>query len=158
MVTGLRKSESTIAFNRIQLLAEQGRLDTYYNRNLQMLSHFSQLDNTGKPIFLRVTKNAFISFISNVEISKVAESNKVFYTTVRKHLGRYKLPLRVKELRSYNNTFLRKNGLMAELVDLLAGRVKRQVFLRHYLKVEDLKQLSKQVLSVTAKIENGLLS
>ena len=109
-------------------------------------------------MFLRVTKNAFISFVSEELVSEIAESSKVFYTTVRKHLKKHKLPLRVEELRSYNNTFLRKNGLMAELVDLLAGRVKRQVFLRHYLKVEDLKELSSQVLAVTSTIESSLVS
>jgi len=47
---------------------------------------------------------------------------------------------------------------MAELVDLLSGRVRRQVFLRHYLKVEDLKELSSQVLAVIKNLEKTLLS
>ena len=114
LITGLRKQESIDGFNRIQMLAEEGKLDTDYNRNQQMLSHFSQLDNNGKPMFLKVTKNAFSSFVSKELVSGIARSNKVFYKTVRKHLEKNKLTLRIKELRSYNNTFMRKNGLMAE--------------------------------------------
>ena len=91
LITGLRKTESIIAFNRIQMLAEEGKLDTYYNEDLQMLSHFSQLDKNGKPMFLRITKNAFISFVPKQIVFETSESSKVFYTTVREHLEKNKL-------------------------------------------------------------------
>ena len=43
--------------------------------------------------------------------------------------------LRLKELRSYHNSYLRKkNGIISELVDVLAGRVPKSVFVRHYLR------------------------
>jgi hypothetical protein len=47
---------------------------------------------------------------------------------------------------------------VAELVDLLQGRIPRSVFARHYLKVGDLKALVSQVLAVTSMIERDLLS
>ena len=47
---------------------------------------------------------------------------------------------------------------MAEIVDLLQGRFPRRAFARHYLKVEDVKELVAQVLAVTATMESSLLS
>jgi len=38
---------------------------------------------------------------------------------------------------------------LAEYVDLLQGRIPKSVFARHYLKVEDVKELVKQALAVT---------
>ena len=67
-------------------------------------------------------------------------------------------PLRIKELRSYFATYLRNHGILAEYIDLLQGRIPKLVFARHYLKVEDLKELSSQVLAVTENLERSLLS
>jgi len=68
------------------------------------------------------------------------------------------LNLRIKELRSYYATFLRKNGIISEYIDLLQGRIPKSVFAKHYLKVEDVKELVAQVLAVTAIMESSLLS
>lgn len=47
---------------------------------------------------------------------------------------------------------------MSELVDLFQGRIAKNVFARHYLKVEDMKALTSQVIGITSKIESSLLS
>jgi len=77
---------------------------------------------------------------------------------LRKHFEKNKLNLRIKELRSYYATFLRKNGIISEYIDLLQGRIPKSVFAKHYLKVEDVKELVAQVLAVTAIMESSLLS
>jgi intergrase/recombinase len=59
------------------------------------------------------------------------------------------------EFRSYHNSYLRKNGIITELVDVLAGRVPKSVSCGHYLGM-DMKSLSNQVLSITAKLEESL--
>jgi hypothetical protein len=59
---------------------------------------------------------------------------------------RGKLKLRLKELRSYNNTYLRKNGVISELVDLSAGRVPKTVFCKHQL-AETMKALAIRCLT-----------
>jgi hypothetical protein len=64
---------------------------------------------------------------------------------------------RFKELRSYHNSYLRKQGIISELVDVLAGRVPKSVFARHYLG-EDMKTFSIQVLEIEANLEKTLLS
>lgn len=61
------------------------------------------------------------------------------------------------ELRSYHNSCLRKNGLVSELVDVLAGRVPKSVFCRHYLG-EDIKAFGATVLRIEDNLEKTLLS
>jgi len=68
------------------------------------------------------------------------QSTEVSYSAIRRRLTRERQPLRIKELRSYYATFLRKNGILAEFVDLIQGAIPKAVFVRHYLKIEDLKE------------------
>ena len=144
-ITGLRKNEALTAFNMILELNSKRRLGEYYNSDLQVLEHFKY------KVFLRGTKNAYISFASPNLVNEICNSQPVSYSAIDCRLKRRKIRLRLKELRSFNNTFMRKNGLISELVDILAGRVPQSVFCRHYLG-EDMKALSAQVLSVQTKL------
>ncbi len=76
----------------------------------------------------------------------------------QKRLTRKKQSLRIKELRSYCATYLRTHRILAEYVDLIQGRIPKSVFARHYLKIEDLKELVTQVLAATSTMERDLLS
>jgi hypothetical protein len=64
---------------------------------------------------------------------------------------------RFKELRSFNGSFLVKNGLISEEVDLLQGRVSRSVFARTYLK-ENIVDFKNRVLESNSNIEETLLT
>ncbi len=145
-LTGLRKNEGLTAFNLVIDLNSKGKLGEYYNSELQVLEHFRF-----KQLFLRQTKNAYISFISADFIAQICHSQHVSYCAFDNRIKRHKIRIRVKELRSFNNTFLRKNGLLSELVDILSGRVPQSVFCRHYL-AEDMKNLSSQVLTIQTKL------
>ena len=118
-----------------------------------MLEHFKYGE-----LFLRNSKNVYISIVTKELVDEVSNSQPVYYTTLRKHLQKDKLPLRIKELRSYYATFLRKNGILAEYIDLLQGRIPKSVFARHYLKVEDVKKLLRMVNAVTEDLESTLLA
>ena len=72
-------------------------------------------------------------------------------------LDRKHIKLRLKELRSYHNSYLRKNGIISELVDVLAGRVPKSVFARHYLG-EDMKAFSSQVIAIEDNLMETLFS
>jgi hypothetical protein len=152
LLTGLRKQESINAFNLIIELSQNNRLSEYYNAELGILEHFRYAD-----LFLRQTKKVYISIVTEDLISEIANSSKVSYSAIRKRLTRNKQKLRFKELRSYYATFLRKHGILAELIDILQGRIPKSVFARHYLKVEDVKDLVAQVIAITAKMEISLL-
>jgi len=149
-VTGLRKSEGLNSFNMIIDLNSKGKLGEYYNQELQVLEHFKY----GK-VFLRGTKNAYISFVSKDLINQICNSSSVTYNAIHCRFIRKKIKLRLKELRSYNNTYLRKNGVLSELVDVLAGRVPKTVFCRHYL-AETMKTFRYQVLTIQRDLEKTL--
>ena len=118
-----------------------------------MLEHFKHGE-----LFLRHTKNCYISIVSRELIQQITNSSEVSYSAIRKRLTRKNQPLRIKELRSYYATYLRNHGVLAEYVDLIQGRIPKSVFARHYLKVEDLKELVQRVNAFSASIESSLLS
>ncbi len=150
-VSGLRKNEAITAFNMIIDFNSKGKLGEYYNSELNVLEHFKY------KVFLRGTKNAYISFVSKELISQICNSQPVTYNAIHCRFLRKKIKLRLKELRSYHNSYLRKNGLISELVDVLAGRVPKTVFCRHYLG-EDIKALGATVLEIENNLEKSLLN
>jgi hypothetical protein len=98
-VTGLRKSEAITSFNMIIELNAKGKLGEYYNEEFSTLEHFKY----GR-LFLRGTKNAFISVVSKAMITEICNSQSVSYNVIHCRLIRKHIPLRLKELRSYQNS------------------------------------------------------
>jgi intergrase/recombinase len=133
-------------------LTAKGKLCEYYNEELSVLEHFKY----GK-VFLRSTKNGYISFVPKAIVEQIGKSQPVNYSAIISRLRRKQIRLRFKELRSYHNSYLRKNGIISEPVDVLAGRVHKTVFARHYLG-EDMKVFSSQVLEIELSLENTLLA
>jgi intergrase/recombinase len=152
LLTGLRKQESIDSFNLIINNFQNDSLSDYYNENLGILEHFKFGD-----IFLRRTKKVFISIITKDLISQISNSKPISYQAVRKRITRAKHNLRVRELRSYFATFLRKNGILSEFIDLLQGRIPKSVFAKHYLKLDNIKELVQKVNGITATIESSLV-
>ena len=151
LLTGLRKQESINSFNLVIELSQENKLSEYYNQELEILEHFKYAD-----LFLRATKKVYISIVPKALVSEVERSSKVSYSAVRKRLTRNNQHLRFKELRSYHATYLRQHGIIAEYVDLLQGRLPKSVFARHYLKVEDLKELVEKVNVVTTMLDSDV--
>jgi intergrase/recombinase len=153
LVSGLRKGEAVNSFNLIIELSQQNRLSEYYNEELGILEHFRFAE-----LFLRATKKVYISIVSKELITDTCNSQPVSYSAIRKRLNRNNHNLRFKELRSYFATYLRQHGILAEYIDLLQGRIPKSVFARHYLKVEDVRDLMIKVLAITENLERSLLS
>lgn len=116
------------------------------------MEHFKYAD-----LLLRATKKVYTSIVGRELISEIVDSQPVSYSAIRKKT-RINQHLRFKELRNYYATHLRQHGILAEYIDLLQGRIPKSVFARHYLKVEDIKELVKQVAVITCAIEKDLLS
>jgi hypothetical protein len=70
-VTGLRKNEAITSFNIIIELNAKGKLGEYYNTDFNTLEHFKY----GR-LFLRGTKNAFISIVPNAIIWKFVTASQ----------------------------------------------------------------------------------
>jgi hypothetical protein len=148
-LSGLRKEEGIISFNLIIELSKQNNLGVYLNDD-GLLEHFRF-----KKQFLRGTKNVYISIVPPKLISEIAQSSPVAYNPIFKRLYRRKMRCRINELRDAYGTFMVRNGLIKEEVDLLQGRIPPSIFIRHYWSpsfkelrdrtLEALGQMNKQI-------------
>jgi hypothetical protein len=150
LVSGLRKTESINSYNMIVNLSQANKLQEYYDPERHLLQHFKY-----DKVFLRGSKNVYISAIDPDLIKSISESKAVSYSMIRKRLRRNGLTLRIKELRSFYATYLRNKGIISETVDLFQGRIGKTVFARHYLKT-DLKAVSDQILGLERELSDSL--
>lgn len=123
----LEKEEAINSFNLIITLAKQNKLSEYYNRELNCLMHFKY-----PKLFLRNTKNVYISFVPESIVNQIANSSPITYPAIRKRLSRNNLKVRISELRDYYGTNLLQHGILEQEVNLLQGRIPVNVFIRHY--------------------------
>jgi intergrase/recombinase len=148
--TGIRKEEAIISFNKIIELAKENKLADYFNEELNVLEHFRF-----KELFLRGTKNVYVSIIPKSLVAEVASTQPVSYAAIRKRLKSKDLSCRMNELRDYFGTYLVKHGLIKEEVDLLQGRIPPSIFLRHYWS-PSFKELRDRIFIVLKKLEEGI--
>jgi hypothetical protein len=94
LCTGVRKEEGIMSFNRIIELSSHGNLSIYYNDELNVLQHF-----VFKELFLRNTKNFYVSIVEKPLVLEIATSEPLTYEQIRKRLLRQNLKLRINELR-----------------------------------------------------------
>lgn len=149
-LSGLRKGEAIISFNKIIELSTQNNLDSYLNRETGILEHFRF-----KELFLRGTKNVYISIIPSSLVSEIQQSIPITYEQVRKRLLKNGLKCRFVELRDYYATFMVRHGLIKEEVDLLQGRIPPSIFLRHYWS-PSFKELSERTLKAVGSLMDSL--
>ena len=151
LLSGVRAMEGVNSFN---LIADLGCKYTteYYNENTAFLEHFRY-----PKLFLRDSKNLYISAVPKQLLDDISISSKVSYNAIDKKLDRAGLRMRVKQLRSFYATTMREQGLLSEQIDLIQGRVGKSIFLAHYFK-QDPKALSDKILSLLHTHEQSLLS
>jgi intergrase/recombinase len=126
-LSGLRKEEGIMSFNKIIQLNKEGKLSEYWTDQRSLLEHFKY-----KEQFLRGTKNVYVSILPKQLVLSVADSEPVTYSALYKRLMRSKVMSRVNELRDNFGTFMVRHGLIKEEVDLLQGRIPPSIFIRHY--------------------------
>ena len=152
LVTGMRRSEVINSFNLIITLGKQGRLNEYYNNELQSLEHFRY-----KKTFIRGTKNVFFSFVGKEFIDKILQCNKVSVSSFKRRRMKHSLPSQFGGVRDFYATFMRKHGLLQEEVDILQGRIGKSMFMKHYFspEIDDLKE---RTLSAVAELRQKTLN
>jgi hypothetical protein len=130
-LTGLRASESLASIKLVK-----SDLANYQNGG--MLEHFRYAD-----IFLRRTKKAFISVVTD-DLIQIAEScQDVNYEGFRAYLKRRNHESHLKYCRKLFATHLRMNGVEPEIIDLFEGRISKSVFLRHYYRPDFIAEIEK---------------
>ena len=124
VLTGLRPAE---ACSSLLLLRE--RNDGYLERESKLLEHFRF-----PYVFLRRTKNAYISVVFERLLEIGNRSASVSYNSLRLVLRRKEIKMNISICRKIFATFLRNEGVEQELIDLLQGRIPKSVFVRHCYK------------------------
>jgi intergrase/recombinase len=147
LFTGLRKNEAITSFNKIIELSSKNRLTDYYDPNLNCLMHFKYSKE-----FIRIKKNAFLSFIPEQLILEIAKTEPVSYNAIRKRLKRNSMKVRINELRDFYGTFMLHHGLLEQEVNLLQGRIPPSIFVKHYWSPR-LSDLRDRVLKALNELE-----
>jgi hypothetical protein len=148
VLTGLRPTEAAVSCSLITELSEKNMLDRYLDRDLMMLQHFRFPD-----LFLRRSKNAYISFITPQLLALVQETKpKIQYSAIDTKLGREGFNTQTKQLRKLFATRLRTT-LPQELIDLLQGSVSQTIFMKFYYRplLEDTKAKVIKAMEPTQK-------
>jgi hypothetical protein len=128
-LTGLRPAE---ACSSIRLLKE--RRDEYLSEDKKVMEHFRFPE-----VFMRRTKNAYISIMSD-KIAEIVDSlESLSYNSIRLALRRQNLKMNMSICRKIYATYLRTEGIEQEIIDLLQGRIPKSVFVRHYYRPDSSK-------------------
>ena len=143
-LTGLRAGE---AFKSIKLIQNQ-KLN-YLNEKLMILEHFKYPAD-----FLRRTKKAYISIVTNDILEIAARVDCYSYNSLNMYCKRNKLDMRMSYCRKIFATHLRTRGIEQETIDFLQGRVPRSVFARHYFR-PDFKN-DKRIISALSQLYNTI--
>jgi intergrase/recombinase len=125
--SGLRTSEAIHSFNLTIKLSKEHKLSEYYDSELQVLCHFKY-----PKLFIRRTKNCYITFIQPEFLSEIVQSKPVTYSMIRKRLERKSMQLRFNELRDKFGTYLLGHGILEAEINLCQGRIPVDIFIRHY--------------------------
>ena len=114
----MRATEAANACALVHDLSSKGQLADYYDGDLKMLQHFKY-----PKLFLRRTKNAYISFVTPQLVEAIAASKPIAFSTVSKAIrSQLDMSNQANQLRKYHATFLRRH-LEQEMIDLIQGRV-----------------------------------
>jgi len=148
LATGLRLSEAITSYRLIVELSDQGKLDKYYNAERSVLEHFRF-----KELFIRRTKKAFMSFVSNELIEAVRLSGlKPTKDVIERRIRRRKLKLCFSDLRELWASRAVKYLGQPE-IDFLQGRVSASVFMRNYFNPTWITDLKKRAVKNTLELQ-----
>jgi hypothetical protein len=150
LLSGIRAMEGIHSFNILVDLGDKYTQE-YFNTQTNFLEHFKY-----PKLFLRNSKNLYVSAVPKALLDEISKSSKVSYHTITKKIHRADLGMKIKRLRSYYATNMRQAGLLSEQIDLLQGRVGKSIFLAHYFK-QDPKALSDKVLTLLSTYEKFLI-
>jgi len=123
-LTGLRAEESC---QSISILKND--YENYVNNKKMTIEHFRYPE-----IFLRKTKQAYISIINDNIIKIAKEAGNHNYNSLRCYFKRKGISMNMNFCRKIFATHLRNKEIHSEVIDLLQGRIPKSIFLRNYFK------------------------
>jgi hypothetical protein len=153
-LVGLRASEvleSVRLINFGNIGTDKTEKIQYYNHDRQTLEHFRH-----PQIFLRQTKKAYISYLSIDNYHWIASlgPNIPSLNAITLACRRKGIKMEMYLTRKIFASWLRKEGIQPEVVDMLQGRVSQSVLTRHYLVPQS--SLKDQVLDALKQLQQQL--
>jgi hypothetical protein len=121
LLTGLRCVE---AVESVRLIQDNETFQEYYNPDAMTLSHYKF-----KEQFLRITKKAFLSYITldNLQPIRVLGCRTPTYNAIRLTVKRHGLDMDMNLCRKIFASHLIKSGLDSNTVDMLQGRYPQSI-------------------------------
>jgi len=150
LVSGLRSQEAILSFALVIQLSKENRLNEYYDKSLSCLCHFKY-----PKLFIRHTKNTFITFITEDLLNEISNSKPLTYTMIYKRLNRHKTKCRINELRDFFNTYMLKHGILEQEINLLCGRIPPSIFIKHYWSPK-LSELRDRIFKAISELEQQI--
>jgi intergrase/recombinase len=143
-LTGLRPAEAIMSIHLIHT-----ELDNYLNPERMVLEHFRYQD-----IFIRHTKNAFISVLT-LQLLEIAKrcATDCSWSAIYHMVNRKEMDMQMKYCRKMFATYVLSQGIDSEIVNLLQGRIGKDVFVRHYNR-PDLDTMFAKVRNSIDSLEN----
>ncbi|MEM4806712.1 MAG: integrase [Nitrososphaerota archaeon] len=123
-LSGLRPSEALLA---IKVFHEKG--EAYLNERLMVLEHYKFPE-----IFFRGrSKKTFITILDEKLLEALQRSKPISYNMLRSYIRR-RSRVKLNYFRKLYATFLRQEGILPEIIDLVQGRIPSNVFFRNYFR------------------------
>jgi hypothetical protein len=123
-LTGMRGSECLEAVRLLNV----GQ-SNYYNSERQIVQHYLYPQT-----FIRRTKAIYISFVNEQVIDIACKIGKTpTLIGLKKAIMRRKLSMQIKYCRKIYASWLKQYGIDTEIINMLQGRLGKDIFLRHYM-------------------------
>jgi hypothetical protein len=149
-LTGLRPDE---AQKSIWLIKTKD--DDYIDKSKELLKHYRF-----PSIFLRKTKNAYVSVINDqiLEMARNTPDKENYYNSLRKKISiKNGYAMNLYFCRKVFATYLRNKGVEAELIDWLQGR-SRSVFVNFYYRPDIHEIITKKIRPILNELRNELVT
>ena len=145
LLSGLRRSECVLSWNRVIQMYRDNKLNEYYNKDLNCLMHFQYKE------FIRGSKNALITFIKPEFINQITNSKPINNRAFRHSLDDNGIKCRVKELRRFFATFMLQHRILEGEVNLCQGRINSILFKNYF--TPKLSELRDRIFKALSEIE-----
>jgi hypothetical protein len=146
-LTGMRCSE---ALDSVKLIKNPDTFKRYYDPDGCLLRHYAFSDP-----FIRRTKAVYISIVNDKILSIAQNINPTLTINALKMAIKHRnLSMQLKYCRKIYASFLRHQGIQPEIIDMLQGRIGKNIFLRHYLTPSS--DYKNQVLQALEKLQSQL--
>jgi len=151
-ISGMRLVEAITSYNLIVNLARKGKLNEYYNEEMETLEHYKF-----KEQFIRRSKKAFISFVPKQLVEKIAFNDPLpdSRSAIQMRVKKQGLKLRFSDIREAHASFMTKYLRQPE-IDFIHGRVTANIFMSNYFNPRFVPDLKQRVFKAIAEIQNKI--